>query len=92
MKNSPKTVLSSARSAFRFIAERAVLCQMGTMICQRKMTKQNKGEVQKHVLNTSVSQQRSVLKFAFKQTESPQKHTTHNPKGRKNKSQNQHYC
>lgn len=67
MKNSPKTVLSSASSAFRLIAQSAVLCQMGTALCQQKMTKQNKVKVQKHVLNTSVSQQRSVLKFAFKQ-------------------------
>lgn len=83
MKNSPKTILSYASSAFRFIAQSVVLCQMGTLLCQQKMTKQNKVKVQKHVLNTSVSQQRSVLKFAFKQTESPQHHTTHNSKPRK---------
>lgn len=80
MKNIPKTGLSSLSSAFRFIAQSTGLCQLGTVLCQHKMTKQNKGEVQRHVLNTSGSQQRSVLKTAFEQTRSPQKHIKPNNK------------
>lgn len=80
MKNIPKTGLSSASLAFGFTAQSTGLCQLDTVLCQHKMTKQNKGKVQRHVLNTSGSQQRSMLKTAFEQTRSPQKQTKPNNK------------
>lgn len=75
--------MSSASSPVRIIAQSTMLYQMGTVFCQQKMTKQSKVKVQKHVPNDSVSQQRSVLKFAFKQRKRPQKITTCNMKPRK---------